>query len=176
MDPRDRAEAALARARARGAHVVTPDDAVSPMDAANTLQIPRIVVDSLDAGSPDTTMILPAEGKTQPLRSAQQQAQQQAAQAQQAQQHAAQQQAQQQAQQRGGQQKPQPMPAQGQQLPPAQSKPMTQYIQAPGARQQPPAARPPEEDQQPRDMGGLVPTVQQPGTQRSMMSRRLDGQ
>src|SRR5438270_13568217 len=77
MDPRDRAEAALARARARGAHVVTPDDAVSPMDAANTLQIPRIVVDALDADSPDTTMILPAEGTTQPLRSAQQNAGQQ---------------------------------------------------------------------------------------------------
>ena len=44
MDPRDRADAALARARARGAFVVTPDDAVSPMDAKNTQQIPRIVV------------------------------------------------------------------------------------------------------------------------------------
>ena len=153
MDPRDRAEAALARARARGAHVVTPDDAVSPMDAANTQQIPRIVVDALDSGSPDTTMVLPAsaaEGQTQPLRSAQQQA---------------------------AAPKPQPMPTQPQQqLPAAQSKPMTQYIQTPGARQQPPAARPPEEDPKPRDMGGLVPTVQQPGTQRSMMSRRLDGQ
>ena len=183
MDPRDRAEAALARARARGAHVVTPDDAVSPMDAANTLQIPRVVVDALDSGSPDTTMILPAEGKTQPLRTAHQQAvQQQVTQqnaAQQAQQQAQQRGAQQRAGQQPGQQKQptQPLPAQSQQqLPPAQSKPMTQYIQAPGARQQPPTARPPEEDQQPRDLGGLVPTVQQPGTQRSMMSRRLDGQ
>lgn len=48
MDPRERADAALARARARGAFVVTPEDAISPMDAANTLQIPRVVVSSLD--------------------------------------------------------------------------------------------------------------------------------
>ncbi|MEV4319282.1 hypothetical protein [Actinocrispum sp. NPDC049592] len=48
MDPRERADAALARARARGAFVVTPEDAISPMDAASTLQIPRIVVSSLD--------------------------------------------------------------------------------------------------------------------------------
>jgi hypothetical protein len=153
MDPRDRAEAALARARARGAHVVTPDDAVSPMDAANTLQIPRIVVDALDSGSPDTTMVLPttgAEGQTQPLRApAQHSVAPPNATAQQHPQHPQQ---------------------------PAQAKPMTQYIQAPGARPQPAAARPPEEDTQPRDLGGLVPTVQQPGAQRSMLSRRLDGQ
>lgn len=44
MDPRERADVALARARARGAFVVTPESAVSPMDAANTLQIPKIMV------------------------------------------------------------------------------------------------------------------------------------
>lgn len=48
MDPRERADALLARARARGAFVVTPEDAKSPMDAANTQQIPRSVVDRID--------------------------------------------------------------------------------------------------------------------------------
>ena len=62
MDPRERADAALARARARGAYVVTPEDAISPMDAASTLQIPRIVVSSLDQrdnSDPETTMVVP---------------------------------------------------------------------------------------------------------------------
>ena len=48
MDPRERADALLARARARGAFVVTPEDATSPMDAANTQQIPRSVVNQID--------------------------------------------------------------------------------------------------------------------------------
>lgn len=62
MDPRDRADAALARARARGAFVVTPDDAVSPMDAKNTQQIPRAVVNALDTSrqDSDTTMVISA--------------------------------------------------------------------------------------------------------------------
>jgi hypothetical protein len=60
MDPRERADAALARARARGAFVVTPEDAISPMDAASTLQIPRIVVSSLDqqGGDSEATMVV----------------------------------------------------------------------------------------------------------------------
>jgi hypothetical protein len=62
MDPRERAEAALARARARGSYVVTPDDAISPMDAKNTLQIPRSVI--LAAArrddDPEATMVVPA--------------------------------------------------------------------------------------------------------------------
>jgi hypothetical protein len=48
MDPLERADAMLARARSRGAFVVTPESAVSPMDAASTLQIPRVVVSSND--------------------------------------------------------------------------------------------------------------------------------
>jgi len=60
MDPRERADAILARARARGAFVVTPESAVSPMDAANTLQIPRAVVAAADEQDPETTMIVPA--------------------------------------------------------------------------------------------------------------------
>ncbi|MBM7770057.1 hypothetical protein JOD54_000261 [Actinokineospora baliensis] len=61
MDPRDRADAILARARARGAYVVTPDSAISPMDAAATLQIPRAVVAAIDEADPDVTMVFPAD-------------------------------------------------------------------------------------------------------------------
>jgi hypothetical protein len=60
MDPRERADAILARARARGAFVVTPESAVSPMDAANTLQIPRAVVNAADERDAETTMVVPA--------------------------------------------------------------------------------------------------------------------
>lgn len=58
MDPRERADALLSRARARGAFVVTPDNAVSPMDASSTLQIQRAVVRAVD---PDATAVVPAE-------------------------------------------------------------------------------------------------------------------
>lgn len=61
MDPRERADALLARARARGAFVVTPEDATSPMDAANTQQIPRSVVNRIDRGEdPETTAVVPS--------------------------------------------------------------------------------------------------------------------
>ena len=62
MDPRDRADAMLARARARRAYVVTPEDAVSPMDAANTQQIPKAVVaaaDDQDDEEPTSSMPAP---------------------------------------------------------------------------------------------------------------------
>src|SRR5262245_8083674 len=60
MDPLERADVALARARARGTFVVTPESAVSPMDAASTLQIPGAVVPP-HAGrrDPDSTMQVP---------------------------------------------------------------------------------------------------------------------
>lgn len=82
MDPRDRADAMLARARARRAYVVTPEDAVSPMDAANTQQIPQAVVaaaDDQDDEEPTSSMPSPQppgqratpeladEASTQPL-------------------------------------------------------------------------------------------------------------
>jgi hypothetical protein len=62
MDPRDRADAVLARARARGLHVVTPDNMTSPMDSSATQQIPRAVVAAVDPRGvdPDSTMILSA--------------------------------------------------------------------------------------------------------------------
>ncbi len=60
MDPRERADAALARARARGPFVVTPESAISPMDAANTLQLPRIVIaENDDRRDPDATLVVP---------------------------------------------------------------------------------------------------------------------
>ncbi|MFD4642148.1 hypothetical protein ACFWN2_32915 [Lentzea sp. NPDC058436] len=59
MDPRDRADALLARARARGRNIVTPDNMTSPMDASDTQQIPRSLVNAVDPRrDPDSTMIL----------------------------------------------------------------------------------------------------------------------
>ena len=62
MDPRARADAALARARARGIHVVTPDNMTSPMDSSATQQIPRAMVNAVDprGDDPDSTMVLAA--------------------------------------------------------------------------------------------------------------------
>ncbi|MDI2032136.1 hypothetical protein QFW96_26200 [Saccharopolyspora sp. TS4A08] len=71
MDPRLRADEALARARARGAFVVTPDNATSPMDAANTVRIPRDIVNSAVDSDTDTTM-LPAAGQQMPAPNQQQ--------------------------------------------------------------------------------------------------------
>lgn len=50
----------LARARARRGYIVTPDDAVSPMDAANTMQIPGAVVSALDDQESEPTSSMPA--------------------------------------------------------------------------------------------------------------------
>jgi hypothetical protein len=65
MDPRERADAALARARARGTYVVTPESAISPMDAASTLQIPRAVVSAIDHADsgPPTTPVTPVDDR-----------------------------------------------------------------------------------------------------------------
>ncbi|EIE97630.1 hypothetical protein [Saccharomonospora glauca] len=60
MDPRDRADAVLARAQARKG-VVTPDNMTSPMDSVNTQQIPRAVVQKIDSEvDPNTTTKLPS--------------------------------------------------------------------------------------------------------------------
>ncbi|ATE57207.1 hypothetical protein CNX65_31190 [Actinosynnema pretiosum] len=61
MDPRARADAVLARARARGGvHIVTPNNMTSPMDSSSTQQIPRSVVEAAEpkGPDPDSTMIL----------------------------------------------------------------------------------------------------------------------
>ena len=112
MDPRERADAALARARARGAFVVTPDDAISPMDAASTLQIPRSVIAAAD--SADNTMVIARDEITQVYEQTQHQ----------------------------------------------------QYPVEPHY---------PEYEEASRPVDGLVPTMQQPSPQRSLLSRRLDG-
>lgn len=60
MNALDRADRTLARAQARRADVVTPDSATSPMDQANTVQIPRALVDAADPhADPDTTLAIP---------------------------------------------------------------------------------------------------------------------
>jgi hypothetical protein len=147
MDPRERADRALARARARGAFVVTPDDAVSPMDAANTLQIPRSVVAA--AEQPESTMVIPAavvRGQMAPQ-----------------------------------QQYPAPGHHNGphhggpHQTGPHQPVPYPASVPSPGPVGQDEYPQPVDEQPAPRQLDGLVPTTQQPGTQRSMLSRRLDG-
>ncbi|WP_199439467.1 hypothetical protein [Umezawaea beigongshangensis] len=148
MDPRDRADAVLARARARGLHVVTPDNMTSPMDSSATQQIPRSVVAAVDPRGldPDSTMVLSARTAAgQPPQAAP--APQQPGQQQPGQQQAGQQQP--------GQ--PQPVRAQAPQ-------------QQPGQPQKPAA---PQRKEQP--VQGLVPTVQQTDTGRPSLSQRLNG-
>ncbi|MEU7529749.1 hypothetical protein AB0A74_28755 [Saccharothrix sp. NPDC042600] len=147
MDPRARADAALARARARGIHVVTPDNMTSPMDSSATQQIPRSMVNAADPRmvDPESTMILSAQAaagrapQTQPLPAQPQPVQNQAPQNQVPQ--------------------TQPLPAQ----PPAAGPP---------AHQQPPAPQPEPEL---RVAPGPVPTVQQVSTSRPSLSQRLSG-
>ncbi|TWH22445.1 hypothetical protein [Prauserella rugosa] len=57
MDPRDRADAVLARAQQRKG-VVTPDNMESPMDSADTQVIPSSVVADAEQ-DPDTTAKVP---------------------------------------------------------------------------------------------------------------------
>jgi len=165
MDPRARADALLARASARGAFVVTPDNATSPMDSANTQQIPRSVVAEIDRSSdPDTTTQLPAsliaendhplagpepttrldlpavrgEGSTQP---------------------------QPYPRRPGGQQPTRPLPQ--------ATTPLTR--RPPAAPVQSPLIEQPEPETVENEVGGLVPTVKQNPSGRSNLSRRLDG-
>ncbi|HEX4703954.1 MAG TPA: hypothetical protein VH352_17630 [Pseudonocardiaceae bacterium] len=137
MDPRERADAALARARARSAYVVTPDDAISPMDAASTLQIPRAMVTAADADhdQPDSTMVISNDVITS-----------------------------------GGH----PAGTARGEVPHPHQYPPPVYPQTPQPYPEPPYPEP-EEQPAPRQLDGLVPTVQQPGQQRSLLSRRLDG-
>jgi hypothetical protein len=63
LDALKRADQVLARARARRADIVTPDSATSPMDQADTVQIPRVMVAAADPRTvnpdvdPDDTII-----------------------------------------------------------------------------------------------------------------------
>lgn len=199
MDPRERADAALARARARGAFVVTPDDAVSPMDAANTVQIPRSVVNAADGNNPDSTMVIPGLGRGQtqqqgypPQRGHQTGPHQPVP-------YPGHQQGNQQGGQLGGQQagqyqdtqhqsgvlqsghqsgQHQPVPYPGNQYQSGQHQPVPPPP-GHGRQEQAPQQRNPlfeEQEPTPRQLDGLVPTTQHPGTQRGTLSRRLDGQ
>ncbi|CAL9329181.1 hypothetical protein SUDANB95_00033 [Actinosynnema sp. ALI-1.44] len=156
MDPRARADAALARARARGIHVVTPDNMTSPMDSSATQQIPRSMVNAADPRmvDPESTMILSAQAaagrapQTQPL-PAQPQAQ-----------------------------APQNQVSQNQvsqnQVPQTQPLAAQSPAAGPPGHQQPPA---PQSEPEPelRVAPGPVPTVQQVSTSRPSLSQRLSG-
>lgn len=61
MDPRNRADETLAHARARGAFVVTPDNATSPMDASTTVRIPRGAMPG-GGSEPNPTIQFPDQG------------------------------------------------------------------------------------------------------------------
>ncbi|MGH3871838.1 MAG: hypothetical protein ACRDSR_10060 [Pseudonocardiaceae bacterium] len=58
MNALKRADQVLARARARRTGIVTPDSATSPMDQADTVQIPRVMVVATDPRTDGT--IIPA--------------------------------------------------------------------------------------------------------------------
>lgn len=203
MDPRERADATLARARARGAFVVTPESAISPMDAASTLQIPRTVVAANDErqSDPDATMVVPGSvargrGEGAPednipaiaqealtdvvsappgIRSRQRRLEdtRQAIHRQ--------------------QQKPSPTPKpvptpspkpvqvpQQPTQPPAQQPTMpltqvTQPVAPPSPQPTPPQPVPPPAPPAPEELDGLIPTTKEPPTTRSTLSQRLDG-
>jgi len=159
MDPRDRADALLARAQARGAFVVTPDNATSPMDSSNTQQIPRSMVDDIDhAQDPDTTGRIAAsviEENDHPLAGAQPTKRLEI----------------------GGERRRQPQQAQP--TAPIIRRPAAKPIPSPLKSQQPTSpleAKPAKkkEDAEDREFSGLIPTTTQ-STGRSNLSRRLDG-
>ncbi|WP_037316146.1 hypothetical protein [Amycolatopsis orientalis] len=161
MDPRARADALLARASARGAFVVTPDNATSPMDSANTQQIPRSVVAEIDRSSdPDTTTQLPASliaENDHHLAGAEPTTRLDVAPV----------------------TRPQPYPRQPGAQPtrpmPQATTPLTR--RPPASPVQSPLVERPEQEQETaeNEIGGLVPTVKQNPSGRSNLSRRLDG-
>jgi hypothetical protein len=101
MDPRHRADELLSRARSRGAFVVTPDNATSPMDAASTVRISREVVAGLGGEDRNSTVMLRRPEPQQQGAPHQQGSQQHGQQQNQPQQHG---------QQQGHQQQVQPAP------------------------------------------------------------------
>jgi hypothetical protein len=171
MDPRERADAVLARARARGAFVVTPESAVSPMDAASTLQIPRAVVSAADDRDEDseTTMVVPGSRVGGRRR---QQENELPAIAQEALTDVVTPRTQ-------GKRRPvapRPPREMPEQVPPPDT--VTLPIgQEPAPEPEPAPAPEPEPvpAQEPEAVDGLIPTVKQPPTTRSTLSQRLDG-
>lgn len=68
MDPRRRADEALARASARGAFVVTPDNATSPMDSMPTIRIPRqAIAQAIEDEPTETVAALSPQQPQQPI-------------------------------------------------------------------------------------------------------------
>lgn len=163
MDPRERADAALARARARGAFVVTPDSAISPMDAASTMEIPKAVVSAIDNGDAEATLVVPAPLATGHPPQAREQHPDERGPAI--------------SQQASTQMLRTPSPA-----PRWPSEEWPEDRPSPRPRQtkdsQPPAmswAPQPPPPPEPERVDGLVPTVKQPPTRGSSLSQRLDG-
>jgi hypothetical protein len=162
MDPRDRADAALARASARNRWAVTPDNATSPMDAKPTVQIPRVVVNAADPREqdPDNTIVLPgsvAKGQSP-------------------------------APQQHGQQIPmtqqsQPLPhvqqsqphGQPQQIPAAQQSQPLPHVQPQQHGQQPHPGQRPDSEQPTKQLPGIIPTTQQTPGRRISLTDRLSG-
>lgn len=166
MDPLDRADAALARARARGAFVVTPEDAVSPMDAANTLQIPRTVVAAIDREEGDlrdTMIVSQTPPQSQPPH-------RQPTQPQPMRPHPPQAAGHPQPQQQSPQQRPHAM---GPDSPPQRPR-----VEVEQWHQEPQGQQVTEQfEQPPRQEEGMVPTVKRPPTDtRPSLAQRLDGQ
>ena len=146
MDPRERADALLARAKARGVFVVTPDSATSPMDSANTQRVPRAAITELDQ-DPDTTTQLPAsliEENDHPLAGSAPTRRLETP---------------------GGRRRPEPQPGPKPQSAPLARRPQAEPITSPLKAAEP--AQDPEDT-------GLVPTVTQ-NNGKSDLSRRLDG-
>lgn len=134
MDPRDRADAALARANARSRWVVTPNNATSPMDAKPTVQIPRVVVNAADPREPDpdTTIVLPGSVAAGQV----------------------------------------PVPPQQQQPPQQPPRPPQQ----PHPQQQQQPVRPvDQQEQQTKQLPGIIPTTQQTPGRRISLTDRLSG-
>lgn len=171
MDPRDRADAVLARARARGAFVVTPESAISPMDAASTLQIPRAVVSAADDRDEDaeTTMVVPGSRLGGRRRQDQDEL---PAIAQEALTDVVTPQGQPK-RRRVEPRQPREMPKQ---VPPPET--VTMPIGSAAPLDPEPARESPQEPApapEPEQVDGLIPTVKQPPTTRSTLSQRLDG-
>jgi hypothetical protein len=161
MDPRDRADAALARASARNRWAVTPDNATSPMDAKPTVQIPRVVVNAADPREqdPDNTIVLPgsvAKGQV-PHQQGQQIPMTQ------------------QSQPLPHVQQSQPLPhVQPQQGPATQQSQPLPHVQPQQHGQQHPGQRP-DSEQPTKQLPGIIPTTQQTPGRRISLTDRLSG-
>jgi hypothetical protein len=165
MDPRDRADAALARASARNRWAVTPDNATSPMDAKPTVQIPRVVVNAADPREqdPDTTIVLPGSVAKGQVPVPHQQGQQIPMT--------------QQSQPLPHVQQSQPLPhVQPQQIPPNQQSQPLPHVQPQQQhpQQQHPGQRP-DSEQPTKQLPGIIPTTQQTPGRRISLTDRLSG-